>query len=47
MLDWGGVVQEIEIDTEHFDLHQSIPVDEDVRTTWGVGISLNGVLCRP
>ena len=30
MLDWGGVLQEIEIDTEHFDLHHSIPVDKDV-----------------
>ena len=32
MIDWGGgVLQEIEIDTEHFDLHKSVPVDEDVR----------------
>lgn len=30
MLDWGGVLQEIEIDTENFDLHRSIPVDKDV-----------------
>ena len=30
VLDWGGVLQEIEIDTEHFDLHRSIPVDKDV-----------------
>ena len=33
MIDWGGgVLQEIEIDTEHFDLHKSIPVGEDVRS---------------
>lgn len=30
MIDWGGVLQEIKIDTEHFDLHRSLPVDEDV-----------------
>lgn len=37
MIDWGGgVLQEIEIDTEHFDLHKSVPVDEDVRSPFWV-----------
>lgn len=35
VLDWGGgVLQEIEVDTEHFDFHRTLHVvDEDVSTS--------------
>lgn len=45
MLGWGEVLQEIEIDTENFDLHRSIPVDEDVSSYLGVSFSMNRFLC--
>ena len=47
MLGWGEVLQKIEIDTENFDLHRSIPVDEDVSSLFGVEFLNEQVsLCR-